>query len=181
MKMLAPVLWAMVALGVTLLMDVDSASAQSCTTYSNGCSTPVPVPCREFFRTACDKHDSCYHCGKTFGISRWECDVAFLIDMNELCGNLLFSGYIDTCTSRRKRQVASDRATSIARSTPWKKALHQKSFLNREARIFPLPLTTCRDWATTYYSAVRLGAASHYSETVRETDCEAIRPCLPDN
>uniref|UniRef100_W4VS60 Conodipine 5 n=1 Tax=Conus geographus TaxID=6491 RepID=W4VS60_CONGE len=181
MKMLAPVLWAMVALGVTLLMDVDSASEQSCTTYSNGCSTPLPLPCREYFRPACDKHDSCYYCGKTLGISRTKCDDAFYTDMLALCAKLPLYGYF-VCTSRRKRQVASARATPIARSTPWKKALHQKSFLNREARLLiPMRFITCRDWASNYHEAVSLFGGSHYSGTVHETGCEGLSPCLPDH
>uniref|UniRef100_W4VRZ7 Conodipine 2 n=1 Tax=Conus geographus TaxID=6491 RepID=W4VRZ7_CONGE len=153
MKRLAPVLWAMAALGVTLLMDVDSASAQSCTSYNNGCSTFLLEPCREYFRPACDKHDICYSCGKTLGISRAKCDKAFYEDMLAVCASLRSSGYFDACPSY-------DRATPIARSTPWKKALHQKSFLNREARRIPIP---CSEMAYFYRRAVRRHGAAHYS------------------
>nr|UMA83635.1 venom-related protein conodipine [Conus judaeus] len=178
MKLLASVLWTMAALAVTWLVAVDSASEQSCKRYSDGCSTPAPLPCQEYFRPACDRHDSCYRCGKTFGISRTKCDSAFYDDMSTLCENL---GFFDICPARRKREVASGRATPIARSTPWKNVMHQKSFLNREARVSVLPFTTCLHWASIYHAAVKLAGASSYSETVNQRACEELKPCLPNH
>nr|AXL95747.1 conodipine [Conus ermineus] len=174
MKLLAPVLWAMAALGVTWLVAVDSK--ESCTKHSNGCSTPLRLPCQEYFRTACDKHDSCYHCGKTFGISRKECDDAFLKDMETLCKKL--GRNFATCPARRKRGVTSHRATSIAHSRLWKTALDQKSFLNRKARQIPNP---CLYWANKFYTTVNLFGARYYSGTTDPKDCQGLRHCLPNH
>nr|AXL95375.1 conodipine [Conus ermineus] len=178
MKLLAPVLWAMAALGVTWLVAVDSISEQSCKRYSDGCSTRVPLPCKEYFRPACDKHDSCYRCGKTFEISREQCDEAFYVDMTTLCDE---RGFFGMCPARRKRGVTSRRATSIAHARLWKKALHQRSFLNRKARLFFVPLTLCQDWAVKYQTAVKWAGASSYSETTYGSSCKGLRHCLPNH
>uniref|UniRef100_A0A5C1ZW08 Conodipine-P3 n=1 Tax=Conus purpurascens TaxID=41690 RepID=COP3_CONPU len=178
MKLLAPVLWAMAALGVTWLVAVDSK--ESCTKHSNGCSTPLRLPCQEYFRPACDIHDNCYHCGKTFGISREECDKAFLKDMNTLCKKL--GSNSATCPARGKREVTSHRATSIAHSRLWKTALDQKSFLNRKARqVFFLLPTTCQGWAKNYHLAVKLAGANSYSVTTDLETCQGLEHCLPNH
>uniref|UniRef100_A0A0C9RYL5 Ctr_118_T conopeptide n=1 Tax=Conus tribblei TaxID=101761 RepID=A0A0C9RYL5_CONTD len=178
MKMLASVLWAMAALGVTWLGAVDSTSDQSCKRFSNGCSTPLPLPCQEYFRPACDRHDSCYQCGAHFGISRKQCDDAFSDHMSALCDEL---GFFGMCPARRKRQVSSGRATPIARSTLLKRALHQKSSLNRDARVFFAP-TFCHEWATSYYSVVRMAGAGLFFETIFDpADCQGLEACMPDH
>nr|AXL95436.1 conodipine [Conus ermineus] len=177
MKLLAPVLWAMAALGVTWLVAVDSK--ESCTKHSNGCSTPLRLPCQEYFRPACDIHDNCYHCGKTFGISRGECDEAFLKDMTALCEKLGRDSA--TCPATRKRGVTSRRATSIAHSRLWTKALVQKSFLNRKAGQSIQPPTSCQVWAQNYHWAVKLAGASRYSGTTDLEACQGLEHCLPNH
>uniref|UniRef100_A0A7M5VGM2 Conodipine-M alpha chain n=1 Tax=Clytia hemisphaerica TaxID=252671 RepID=A0A7M5VGM2_9CNID len=67
--------------------DGALADNSKCERQLDGCSVPlnIPFPYKQFFHTACLKHDVCYRCGKVYNWTRNECDKAFAANMNTLC------------------------------------------------------------------------------------------------
>ncbi|XP_060571145.1 conodipine-P3-like [Ruditapes philippinarum] len=79
--MLAIAIWTML-LGVSLAYGAyDCGDAPD----TDGCSAWSIVPYKSRFRSSCDKHDVCYSCGRTFGVTRSQCDKEFKSDMYAAC------------------------------------------------------------------------------------------------
>ncbi|KAL8616313.1 hypothetical protein ACOMHN_056256 [Nucella lapillus] len=52
---------------------------------ANGCSAPFNFPFKQQFTPSCNSHDVCYGCGALYGLSRADCDEAFLDNMIVAC------------------------------------------------------------------------------------------------
>ncbi|XP_041377133.1 conodipine-P1-like [Gigantopelta aegis] len=75
---------------------VACAAALDCNHgVTDGCSIPLGMPFfyKSRFRHACDKHDICYHCGVSHGVSKHQCDVR------------LYHNAISVCHSAGKRFI----------------------------------------------------------------------------
>ncbi|XP_032220272.1 conodipine-P1 [Nematostella vectensis] len=118
--------------------DVTSANLtldKECHVVTNGCSPAnVPLPYKETFTPACNKHDVCYSCGQHYKWARLSCDETFTRDMYKIC------------TRRPSKRF------SISGVWQWFKSL----FTSKEAR--------CHVAADMYYKAVRTFAASYYDD-----------------
>jgi len=53
----------------------------------DGCSVPfgLPFPFKRLFTPSCNRHDICYRCGMTFGLSQRGCDLWFKDDTYRSC------------------------------------------------------------------------------------------------
>ncbi|XP_041375068.1 uncharacterized protein LOC121387949 [Gigantopelta aegis] len=90
---------AVFVLGIMLACTSLTSCHDSCRRHGvNGCSTPFSMPFfyKRRFTHACNRHDVCYRCGHVFGISRDDCDSAFLDAMKQ------------SCRSLRKRRATDD-------------------------------------------------------------------------
>ncbi|KAK7113888.1 conodipine-P3-like [Littorina saxatilis] len=75
------------SLAVLLCAAVVTVKGDVCATHANGCSIPFGWTFfyKTLFTTACNRHDVCYGCGATHGLSKASCDSAFLRDMDAAC------------------------------------------------------------------------------------------------
>ncbi|XP_041372448.1 conodipine-P3-like [Gigantopelta aegis] len=71
-----------------LAVVIPEVAGDTCKRYIvNGCSIPGKLPFfyKKRFMAACNRHDVCYYCGKTRGVSRKTCDRDFLSNMKKTC------------------------------------------------------------------------------------------------
>ncbi|XP_076466848.1 conodipine-P3-like [Babylonia areolata] len=89
---------AVVAVVVVMVVVAVQATDQ-CAKYANGCSVPfgLPFAYKDEFTPDCNRHDVCYGCGSAHGLTRDDCDTAFLNDMRQ------------TCTTVRRRRGTRDK------------------------------------------------------------------------
>uniref|UniRef100_W4VRW0 Conodipine 6 n=1 Tax=Conus geographus TaxID=6491 RepID=W4VRW0_CONGE len=175
MTMLESALWILAALALPWIAAQDSSTVELCKINSNGCSVPAWVECREHFRTACDKHDTCYACGAHFGFTRKDCDDGFKKDLTALCTQGLDDK--GNCPQNRKRREASSMPITTPLRQLW---LLEKRMSHHDPRQTPKPFFTCTQWVSTYYSGVQLFGHSHFSKTADATSCPQFKPCMPE-
>ncbi|XP_041372469.1 conodipine-P3-like [Gigantopelta aegis] len=73
---------------VWLAVVVPEVAGDTCKRYIvNGCSIPgdLPFVYKDRFTAACNRHDVCYYCGKSRGVSRGTCDLDFFFNMMKTC------------------------------------------------------------------------------------------------
>ncbi|KAK7114238.1 uncharacterized protein [Littorina saxatilis] len=80
-------LWgSLFVLGHLLIVKGELCTKQNVT---DGCSVPLQLPFfyKGQFKPACNRHDVCYTCGAGYGLTRADCDKAFLFDMRIACAH----------------------------------------------------------------------------------------------
>ncbi|WAR19812.1 COP3-like protein [Mya arenaria] len=75
------ILFILAALGPVVAGDCNSAPD------INGCSIPWDLPYfyKDVFERDCNRHDICYSCGKSYGISRSACDYRLYRNIKATC------------------------------------------------------------------------------------------------
>uniref|UniRef100_A0A0K8TTR8 Conopeptide n=1 Tax=Conus lenavati TaxID=1519839 RepID=A0A0K8TTR8_CONLV len=72
-----------------MMMMAMPVKADQCDNHPtvNGCSVPdfLRVQHLKTLTPACNRHDVCYGCGAKYGVTKTQCDDAFLRDMKEAC------------------------------------------------------------------------------------------------
>ncbi|KAK7113982.1 conodipine-P3-like [Littorina saxatilis] len=88
---------------MTMTSLMTSQAADTCAKYSNGCNIPFNLPYfyEKLFTPSCYRHDVCYECGKQFGVSREDCDKAFLGLMRTSCKTLRKRRDVDVDVRKR--------------------------------------------------------------------------------
>ncbi|XP_033762463.1 uncharacterized protein LOC117343981 [Pecten maximus] len=79
-------------------------------TYTDGCSVPkgIKIEFKGRFKPACNKHDICYSCMKTFGLSRLQCDQRFKKNMKGICNTLGGKNFLDKFLKRESCKTHAD-------------------------------------------------------------------------
>nr|UMA83326.1 venom-related protein conodipine [Conus judaeus]DAZ86613.1 TPA_inf: venom-related protein Conodipine [Conus judaeus] len=181
MKMLESALWILAALALPWIVAQDSSTAELCKINSNGCSVPSAlIQCRKHFLAACDIHDNCYLCGAHFGLTRNNCDNAFLTHMTALCAQGTDEGGF--CLERRKRREASSMfitTTPLRQLRLLEKLMPPNSLSDHDSRQPQQRFFTCTKWAKKYFDAVRTFGSSYFSDTANATYCPQFVDCMP--
>nr|QFQ61155.1 conodipine [Conus magus] len=180
MKMLESALWILAALALPRIAAQNPSTAELCKINSNACSVPFSwIPCQKHFLAACDRHDTCYHCGKHFGFKQDDCDDAFFRDMTALCAH----GTDDegSCPEKRKRREASSMSitTPLRQLRQLEKLVLPNSLSARDPRQLHSRAATCTHWALIYFKTVQLFGWWHFNYQVDATYCPQFQPCMP--
>ncbi|KAK3086183.1 hypothetical protein FSP39_014823 [Pinctada imbricata] len=80
---------------LTSAILVAAARADFCLEHApagavDGCSIPLDLPFffKDYFTSACNKHDVCYDCASHFGHDRSYCDHTFHNNLNAMCNHM---------------------------------------------------------------------------------------------
>uniref|UniRef100_W4VS57 Conodipine 10 n=1 Tax=Conus geographus TaxID=6491 RepID=W4VS57_CONGE len=180
MKMLESALWILAALALPWIAAQDSSTAELCKINSNACSVPFSwVPCQGHFLPACDRHDTCYHCGRHFGFTQKDCDNAFFTDMTALCAQGTDDeGY---CLEKRKRREASSISitTQLRQLQVLEKLMPPNSLSVRDPRQLHR-VATCTAWASVYHWTVSKFGWWHFNYWPDTTYCPQFKACMPE-
>nr|AXL95635.1 conodipine [Conus ermineus] len=178
MKVLESALWILAALALPRIAALDSSTAELCRVNSNACSVPFKwIPCQQHFLPACDRHDTCYHCGGHFSFKQGDCDDAFFRDMEALCAQGTDEGF---CPDKRKRRDASSTAITTRQLRLLEKFMPPNFFSDRDPRQPHPRAFTCNQWVSVYFRTVQVFGWWHFNYRASAKECPPFEPCMPE-